>query len=81
MDFNIQVTSFLDNAMSHEHIRLYGHSKGQVTIFWLVSALFTPSKTVIEFFLKSLKGNISLVPNSKGCGTLSFSCPMNSKCK
>ena len=42
VDFNIQVISFLENATSHVYVRLHGCSKGQLTIFGLVSALVYP---------------------------------------
>ena len=39
VDFNIQVTSSLEDAVSHEHGGLHRHSKGQLTIFGSVPAL------------------------------------------
>jgi len=43
VDFNIQVTSFLDNATLNEYVKLLGHSKGQLTIVGPVSESVHPS--------------------------------------
>jgi len=76
-NFNIQVTSFLDNAASHECIKLLGYLKGRLIILgptpesvhpYIYCQIF-PWYFEREYLIMSGREN------------LSSSFPMNSKCK
>ena len=61
VDFNIQVTSFSENATPNEHIGLHAHSKLiSPSTLGEPQTLFSPF-AVIESMFESLKGNICLM--------------------
>ena len=69
VDFNIQVTSSLEDTASHEHGGLHGHSKGQQKVnspsLGQFQPLFIPI-IMVQFFLKSSKGNTGFVLDNEG---------------
>ena len=61
VDFNIQVTSFLENATSHEYVWLHAHSKLISPSTLVQLQLLSSPLDIIKSVLESLKGTVCLV--------------------